>query len=150
MTKKKTNISPAAAYEQFVKGLEFSNIRLISSSSKFDIKADEVIHSQRDQSVATMLLSSEYILGKIGEGFFEAIGDFRLEMQGQKTKVKPVIVECKFEAHFHVESVSKTLAKRFTEQDFRLVLWSYFREFVQSITSRMAIRPIIIPLGIQE
>jgi preprotein translocase subunit SecB len=70
---------------------------------------------------------------------------------GSQTSESPLVIECTFDAHFHVEAhMAEGFAKQFTESDMRLVLWPYFRQYVFDTTARMAIPPVLVPLSTES
>jgi preprotein translocase subunit SecB len=71
-------------------------------------------------------------------------------MGDKKSSSPPAIaVECTYVAHFHCDGceVTREFAERFTQSELRLVVWPYFRQFVNDATARMAIQPIVIPFS---
>jgi preprotein translocase subunit SecB len=153
MAKSKRNIKSADngnTYENFLKDLSIIELRLVSSSSRFDAAADAKIRSSKTPEPVRRLLKADYRLGDVGNDFFDALVKFEFMIEGKKTKAKPVLIECCFEGHFHNKSpIDKKMADRFTELDFRLIVWPYLREFVHDVTSRMSIPPVVIPFSTQ-
>jgi hypothetical protein len=155
MARSKQNIIESAdhdkTYENFLKELSIVEISLVSSSSRFDAAADAKMRSAKPPEPARRFLTADYNLGNVGDIFFDASVEFKFIIEGRKTKAKPVVVECTFEGHFHNKSpIDKKMAERFTEFDFRLIIWPYLRQFVQDITARMSIPPVVIPFSTQQ
>lgn len=81
---------------------------------------------------------------------FNASAKLSLTMEDKANPASPaVLVECTYIAHFHCDGceITKDLAERFTKSELRIVVWPYFRQFVNDATSRMAIQPIVIPFS---
>ena len=151
--RKKKSISPSndkviattdATYEDFFKGVRLANLGMMNCSAHLDRSA------YADIEEPVQRLAAHYKLAYLGEEFFDAIAEFKLTIDGEKQlkDTAPLIIECVFEAHFHVESAaSRVFAERFVDGELRLVLWPYFRQFVTDTTARMTINPIVIPFS---
>jgi preprotein translocase subunit SecB len=137
------------SYDEFINKLSLVELRLISSSSKLDSKSLERMITSKASNV-TRMISVNYKLKSVGENYFESTAQLGLAFRSQKTKLTPVKVECTFSAHFHVKTpFTKKLAQRFTDSELRLVVWPYFRQFVQDTTARMSIPPVLIPFSVE-
>jgi len=148
MTKKKQSgiATDEEAYDSFLLKVELINIGLVSSSSKF-VPADYVKARSRKGSVLKNSISATYTVEGLDENYFNAVGKFKLVMEDEKKLLLPVSIECSFLAHFHVESdLTKEFAERFTTTEFRVILWPYFRQFVDDLSARMDIARISVPL----
>jgi preprotein translocase subunit SecB len=152
MARKKQNINtkPDKAYETFLKDLSIADLRLISSSSRFDPKADMKLR-RAERAVVRAVITASYQLAKVTQEFFDSAAEFKLTVEGSNIKANPITIECVFLGHFHLTTpIKKEMAERFTEADFRLVVWPYLRQFVQDITGKMGVPPLLIPLSNQE
>jgi len=60
-------------------------------------------------------------------------------------------INATFTANFHCRGpfVTKNHATKFAVSESRLVFWPYFRQVVSDATSRMAIKPITVPLALK-
>jgi preprotein translocase subunit SecB len=145
--KKSTADSRTKSYEEFVRGLRLIILALRSSSSRID-RQEFFRATEEEKPTAERKISANYEVEQIGEDFFDAIGKFTLTVRAAGAGEALLTVECAFEAHFHTKGgPDKEFAKRFTESEFRLVVWPYFRQFVSDMTARMYIPPIIPPLS---
>jgi len=149
MTLKKRNTTSTeqdSNYDKFLKELSIFDIRLINSSCRLDTGADKKMRTDKRPVPVRHLISTEYELGEVGDQFFNASVHCKFVIQGEKIKAKPVSIDCSFQGHFHTESaIQKKLAERFTQSDLRLVVWPYLREFIQDMTVRMSIPPVVLP-----
>jgi preprotein translocase subunit SecB len=97
-------------------------------------------------------ISADYKVARAHENCFDAQAIFRLDITDKSGKKFPLSVECTFRAHFHVKEnrVNEDFARRFTETEFRIVVWPYFRQFIADTTARMIVNPIVIPFSSSE
>jgi len=147
--KRHTNINKDKGYEEFLKQLSLVDLGLLSSSSKFDPAAYAKMRSNKAET-PRISVTVEYHLEEVDKAFFESIAKFKLTIQGQKTNTRPVVIERAFLGHFHCKPpVTRELAGRFTNFEFRVIVWPYFRHFVQDMTARMSIPPVVIPLSVE-
>ena len=97
-----------------------------------------------------------------GARFAERVGDTvyvtarcNLEIVDQKEALPPAVT---IHAHFEIPyqlpkgfEVDETMLQAFAESEGMYNAWSYFREFVQSSSTRMTLPPIAIPtLDVRE
>jgi hypothetical protein len=135
-------------YEDFLKGLNLVNLGLIRSSSEFNLREYRRIYREKEHKVRR-LISANYELELFEKSFFESSAKFILAMENEKSEVKVVQMECVFLGHFHGKSpMEKGLVERFTNSEFRLAAWPYFRQFAHDQSARMSIPPILIPLSL--
>ena len=133
------------SYEEFLRSLKLIALGLTTSSTKFDRYAYAQILDEKNE---VRSISAEYELERAQDDFFDAVAKFRITVSNKKTGLAALSIECTMDAHFHgKKKLEAGLAKRFIASELRLVVWPYFRQFVTDITSRMAIRPIVIPLS---
>ncbi len=95
-------------------------------------------------------ISTEYNVMEVTKDSFNASAKLSLTVEDKANPASPaVLVECTYIAHFHCDGceITKALAERFTKSELRIVVWPYFRQFVNDATSRMAIQPIVIPFS---
>jgi preprotein translocase subunit SecB len=106
-----------------------------------------------EQKRSARRISTDYKLLQNEVEFFDVSAALTLTVEDEKEPSGAVLlVECKYEAHFHCAKCakvhsSKEFAKRFAESELRLIMWPYFRQLINDITSRMAIQPILIPFS---
>lgn len=131
----------------FLKGIKLLGFGMLESHTKQDRAAYVEL---QEKNRLTRRISSEYRTMEIAKDFFNASAKLSLYMEDKKDPSAPaVVVECTYVAHFHCDGcqITRELAERFTESELRLVVWPYFRQFVNDATSRMAIQPIVIPFS---
>jgi preprotein translocase subunit SecB len=146
-TKKNSPTSRDQQYASFLKGIRLLGFAMLESRTNQDREAYvELLEKNR----LTRRISTEYRPIEIEKDFFNASARLTLVMEDKRDPSSAaVVVECTYIAHFHCDGcqITKERAERFTESELRLVVWPYFRQFVNDMTSRMAIQPILIPFS---
>jgi preprotein translocase subunit SecB len=141
-TTEKTRV---ADYSEFIKSLELYSIGL--SSATCDLNRDAYWEKSGEKSITFKLVSkSTEILQK----HFDVRSTLTLNVSGEKSKSPALKIAATFDLHFHSPSVSKEFVEKFCESEIRLIVWPYFREYVQDVTVRMYIPPVILPLSNKE
>jgi preprotein translocase subunit SecB len=99
------------------------------------------------KNVRTIL--ADYKLGDVRKDYFDVSARFRLTVEDKAKALTALAIECEFAGHFHcgASELPHEFADRFTQSELRVILWPYFREFVNDITGRMSIPPVLIPLA---
>lgn len=146
-TKKSLPVSRNQQYALFLKGIQLCGFGMQDSRTTQDRGAYVALLS-KDR--LTRRISTEYNIMEVTKDFFNASAKLSLTMEDKANPASPaVLVECTYIAHFHCDGceIAKDLAERFTKSELRIVVWPYFRQFVNDATSRMAIQPIVIPFS---
>lgn len=97
-------------------------------------------------------LDVHYELGTVADDSFEITARLTITSREQGNEVnRPVVlqIECTFGALFEVpgSGFPKEYAQRFTSSEARLIVWPYFREFISSMSLRMGLPPLVMPLA---
>jgi hypothetical protein len=144
--KKNTVIVANKEYGDFIQSLDVRALGLKDSSSMLDRSAFFQLSNKGARPIHQW--KQDYRLVRIGKDFFDADGHFELTVTAKEADKPALVVQCTFTAHIHAaEPISKEFAKRFTESELWIVMLPYGRYFITDITTRMAIPPIVIPLG---
>jgi preprotein translocase subunit SecB len=145
---KKTSLSNRnQRYASFLKGIKLLGFGLQESRTNLN---RDVYAELYEKNRFTRRISTEYFTKEVEKEFFNVSAKLRLTVEDKKNSTPPaIIVECTFEAHLHCDGcqITRDLAERFTESELRLVVWPYFRQFVNDATARMSIQPILIPFS---
>lgn len=143
----RTTLNEKQHYEAFLKQLKLLGLGLDKCSAKldrhiyFELKADQTLRE----------IAANYKTSSIGTDFFSAEAFFKLWISNKKTKGTALYIECTFSTLFDCkEKPSKQFVKQFADSELRLLIWPYFRQFVNDLTSRMAIQPVVVPLAEPE
>lgn len=147
MTKRKlANSAKPDTYESFLRSVRLVAIGLQDCHCHLDRL--DYMRVFRDRETGLTRINAEYDLTDRGDGSFDACGKFSFRIENRKTKQAVLSLDCRYESHFHADfDRASDFPKRFVENEMRLILWPYFREFTSNLTSKMAIRPIVIPLS---
>jgi preprotein translocase subunit SecB len=134
-------------YALFLKGITLLGFGMQESRTTQD-RAAYVRLSQGEK--LGRRISTEYRTMEVEKTYFNASAKMSLVMEEKGSQSPPaVVVECTYVAHFHCDGceITREFAERFTQSEMRLVVWPYFRQFVNDATARMAIQPIVIPFS---
>lgn len=146
-TKKSLPVNRNQQYALFLKGIQLCGFGMQDSRTTQDRGAYVALLS-KDRLARR--ISTEYNVMEVTKDSFNASAKLSLTVEDKANPASPaVLVECTYIAHFHCDGceITKALAERFTKSELRIVVWPYFRQFVNDATSRMAIQPIVIPFS---
>ena len=148
MPEKKTSASKRnQQYAAFLKGIQLLGFGLQESRTA----QNRALYAELyEKGRLTRRISTEYRTTEVEKDFFNATAKLMLTVEDKKGPGPPaVVVECTYVAHFHCDGcqITSELAERFTESELRLVVWPYFRQFVNDATAKMTIDPILIPFS---
>lgn len=148
MTKKSNASEKLAkgAYEKFVRSVRLIGLGLRSCQCSLDRTNYFAVTNEKDAALTR--INSEYRVTSSGTGHFDAEGVCSVVIEHKRKKTEVLSVSCSFQAHFHAKFDSDSgFPARFANSELRLILNPYFREFVSNITTRMAVRSILLPLS---
>ncbi len=132
-------------YGKFLRGLQLVGIGIRTCSSRLDRSAYARIFRSKQRGQVD--LRASYQVEQAKTEFFESIAKFELRVLTPSLKRPPLAIECVFETHFHAGMpITLELAKRFTDSEFRIIVWPYFRQFLADLASRMSISAPAVPL----
>jgi len=134
-------------YASFLKGIKLLGFGILESHATQNREGYVELYEGKK---LTRKISANYSTMEVEKEFFNASAKLTLTMGDKKESQKPVVtVECTYVAHFHCDTcqITKDLAERFTKSELRLVVWPYFRQFVNDMTARMGIQPVLIPFS---
>lgn len=135
------------SYKRFLKQLQLLGLGLVDCSA--DLRRRLYFDLQK-QGPSKQIAAKYHILD-IEEDFFNALAHFELNISDKKGKKHGLSINCGFVAHFHFsDKIQEDYIEQFVATDFRLIVWPYFREFVNDMTARMSIPPLLVPLSEPE
>jgi|GEM_PF-454200 len=141
MTKTKKN--KQISYEEFntvLNGLELLDIRLIESSSA-------LIERGVDFTDLKVSFDNSSSYENIDSSTTRIIESFEVRIFQSKPAVDFVKITAKFRLSFaSLHPFTEEFFLIYRDYSLKLNSWPYFREFVQSITNRMNIPPLTLPL----
>jgi preprotein translocase subunit SecB len=134
-------------YSSFLRGIKLIALGLEGCSSKLD---RDQFWELNEKKLSVRRIAADYHLLEVQKNFFNISAKFKLSVEDKQGTSTALLIECEYAAHFHFaeSAVVKEFAQRFTESELRLIVWPYFRQFVNDVTGRMAIPPILIPLSV--
>jgi len=142
----KDSAKPSASYENFLRSVRLVAIGLRDCRCSL-VRRDYVLVLKERESGLTRI-NAEYKLTDVGPTNFDACGSFSLDIEHRRSKKQVLSVNCSFETHFHADfAPGSELPQRFVDSELRLILWPYFRELTSTLTAKMAIRPVVVPLS---
>ncbi len=130
-------ISPEK-YRQILEGIELQNILLseIKASVKHELFTEKMKINIKDES--------EY---EFKDDKFIVINKYVLTSRNNKQKKNALKIEATFKIFFESENeINDGFFEIYREISLPLNIWPYFRELVNSITARMNIPPLTLPL----
>ena len=145
--KKSTGTSRTPSeYEEFLRALKLIGLGLENCSATLNLGT---YFGATEKGEGVRQIQARYRLDAKGSNFFEPTAQFKLAMTTKKDQKSALLINCVFSAHFHVadETMSDEHAERFTNSEFRVIMWPYFRQLVMDLTARMSIPPLIIPFA---
>lgn len=126
-------------YRRILGGLKLDNIILTKSSC--EIKREEA------SPQSTISLKEDSSFGTNKSGDIEVSQEYHLVAHNQTTKKK--LLDIKYRVcviYKSAEAFTPEFFETFKKVNLSINTWPYFREFVSSMTSRMYIPPITLPL----
>jgi hypothetical protein len=141
MKSKSTKAGVGDRYSKFLNALDPVVIALIHSA--FRIDREEYLRSENDE-IALRLLPE--LIRMEGEHFDVRVS-LSLFIRAAKSRKAIVRFSATYDLHFHGAFVTEANVKAFVESDVRLIIWPYFREFVNNSSARMHVPPIILPVS---
>ena len=148
-TKKRRQELSDNRYETFLGHVELIYLSLTNAVLEFNPTAYDQVRTRKANSLK-QAISATYKLERYEKDVFDSTANYRLIVEDEKTALKPVIIECSFLGHFHANSADKDLAEKFTNSVFRLMVWPYFRQFVNDMAGRMSLPPVVVPLLVRD
>ncbi len=143
---KPTPITADNEYTRFLKSIEPVIISLVES--RFRADRDQYFNEESKR----LSIAWRCIPFKVKDDCFDAHATLVVKLGSAKARSKPSVeINATFEMHFHgAKPINRAFVDRFADSEVRLVIWPYFREYVSSVSGRMYIPPIILPLGTRD
>ncbi|MFZ0914636.1 MAG: hypothetical protein WBQ76_06215 [Candidatus Korobacteraceae bacterium] len=140
MSKQRAKQAVEDSYSRFLSSLKLVTIAM--TESRFRINRDAFLDEPED---VFMTLSSR--THKIAKTFFELEAKLEVKAARKKTGAGSLQLQAVYLLHIHAKPpISKGAIKRFADEELRLLIWPYLREYVASTCGRMHVPPIILPL----
>jgi len=126
-------------YRKILLGLELKNLFLISCSSKFDrasVGAD-----------VNVKVDDKATFGRKEKNEIEIRQTYSFGAKNQTSKKNYLTIKCEYcLSYSSKEEFTEEFFEMFKRANLHINSWPFFRELVYSLTSRMYIPPITLPL----
>lgn len=141
MTRRKNARTVQQPYTEFLRSLDLIWISLVNTQFSGD---RQQYFEHKDHQLAVSW-KSEAI--EFGEDFFEVRADIAVKLSAPKSTRGFFDLTATYMLHIHAPSpVDREYVARFAESELRLVIWPYIREYVSSVSGRMHVPPVLLPL----
>lgn len=129
-------------YSAFIKDTTLEEIRLISIDSSFGREPEE-------GKSYNVNLKAKFPFKKDESDLF-VFTNYNLYFEDHEPKDAGIFkFKCVFSLHYKVKNISEyqdNIVKAFADNNAKFNSWSYFRELLSSVTMRMGVEPLILPL----
>ena len=132
-------------YIAFLKSLELESIYLTECQASFSRE-----NLPKPQGKIPLQGKTEYGDPIIDKNRFTVRTTIEVSASTNVDKPPIATIRASFIVRFSIQSetIDTVLAKRFAKTNIKIVVWPYFREFVQNISSRFGMPPISIPIHV--
>ena len=129
------------SYPEFLASLDLISISLIGSSFSGDRR--EYLRNMEHQ--LSVSWRSEAVDRR--EDFFDVRVDVAVRVSAPKSKDAFFQLTAGYVLHIHASPpIDAAHVARFADSEIRLLVWPYVREYVSSISGRMHVPPIVLPI----
>jgi preprotein translocase subunit SecB len=145
--KKNLPSKPDGQYSSFLRGIKLVALGMEGCSATLN---RGLFWDLDEKKLISRRITADYQLLTVEKNFFNVSAKFKLSVEDKQGTSTALLIECEYTVHFHSagSAIAKEFAQRFTDSELRLIVWPYFRQFANDITSRMTIPPIVIPLSV--
>lgn len=145
MKKGMKNLAKKRTYADFLGSLKPIGLGLESCVIRLDRSSYAKMRARKHSELTEVTRS--YKVNEVEKGYFNASAEFSLVMRDKNSKSAPLKIDCTFTAHIHGDApIDELFARRFAGSGLAFLVWPYFREFVNTMTSKMSIARIPIPI----
>lgn len=134
-------IDSAEKYPEFLRSLELVTIAL----TKCSLSIDRPAFAQAEGIVLSAELDCEAEIVDVDA--FEITASLTVDLTEKESNSVVGSIQATYQLHFHTKGAKKATINAFAKSDVRLMVWPYFRELITSLSSRMLIPPIILPIS---
>ena len=135
-------IEKTKGYREFIEGLNLQSIYLCKCYCEID-KNQLFIKSNEKEVKVDISDSAEF---KKEDNDIEVVHEYKLDAKIEGQKKKFLKINCEYRIILaSEEDFTEDFFQIYSNTSLPLNTWPYFREFVNSITSRMGIPPLTLP-----
>ena len=128
-------------YSAFLASLDPVSIALVKSA----VSLERLKYLESERERIYVIFASKLL--RLGDEHFDVKTTLELEIKKEEASKPLLRFSATYDLHFHADGVTKQNVDRFVKSDVRLLIWPYLRELVSSMSSRMHIPPILLPVG---
>ena len=138
----KPELAKADSYAHFVGSLELIAIALTASSVR--IKRDEYMKAREPDLTVAVAIRPK----RLSRDHFDLQADARVRLTRKRSE-RLFDLSVTYDLHLHAKPpIDAKFVRRFAESGAHPILWPYLREYVSDVSSRMYIRPILLPVSV--
>jgi preprotein translocase subunit SecB len=145
--KKKIDQAFQGEYIKFLRSIKLDALGLDKSQVYIDReKLSDALGNSEQEPLGISLRAGHKLISKTASNFIIQ-ANYKLQLTATLDSIEVGEISCVFSASFLSEaSCSSECYSRFARIEARLVFWPYIRHFINDITYRMSIPPILLPL----
>lgn len=146
-THKRSDQTSATEYIKFLRSIKLGALGLDNSQIYIDReKLSNALNDSEQEPLGIELSVGHKLLDKSEDGF-TVQASYKLQLTSTLDSTQVGEISCIFSASFLSESsCSSECYSRFARIEARLVFWPYIRHFINDMSYRMSIPPILLPL----
>jgi hypothetical protein len=143
MTPRKKTLARTSTmnYTDFLRSIQPIWISLVETSFAGD-RAQYFEHKEHELSVSWNAEPVEF-----GAEFFEVKAQAVIRLSPTKSRESFFSLSATYHLHIHASApLNRDHVKRFVGGELRLLVWPYVREYTSSVSGRMHVPPVLLPL----
>lgn len=130
----------AISYTDFLKSLEVGFLALVECKARID-------RQQLSKSKDGLAVDARAAWKRVDNDAFDVRPEITIRAISKNKKDGALEIKAVYLVHLHGKPpINEAHIKRFVEADLRILIWPYFREFIASMSARMHIPPITLPI----
>lgn len=129
---------PPEKYHEILKGLELSDVFILESNFKID--RDKI-----GEGLQLKLRDAYSFKSKSKGKLVDMFSTFHLN--GLNRENEFFSVSCTFISVYHSDKrITKAFFDVYKDMSLRIMMWPYFREYINNVTSRMGLGHLVLPI----
>jgi hypothetical protein len=135
----KPKISPQE-YRVILESLELTSISLFETSTK--------LREENISKSLSLVIEEKSTFDQVGNTL-NILYNYKLTAQGQENAEPAIIIIAKYSIKYKISkevTITKDFMKIFSDLTVSMLLWTYFREYVNNTVYRMGMPPLVLGL----
>jgi preprotein translocase subunit SecB len=142
---KLTQPDTTEGYKAFLRALRLVGIALTESHFRIDRQR---YFEDEEESIFVDLVCETF---EVKERHFELKMKMSVKSSRPRSQSGSLLLEATYLLHYHTRvRTAPELVRRFAENEARIVIWPYLREYVTSMCGRAHVPPISLPMAVNE